>query len=412
MLFKTAAATSLFFALILPTFAQTHTDCNPLLAKCNPDPALASLFNWDFSSQGKSDRFKSLGYGDKVSYDDEGAHFSISESGDAPTISSEFYIMFGQVDIVAKSAPGIGIVSAAVLISDNLDEIDWEWLGKDNNQVQTNYFSKGDDSTFDRGGFSHVANAQDDYHTYGIEWTAARIVWTIDGETVRVLENPGTGYYPQTPMQVRLGSWSAGDSKNRKGTIEWAGGETDYTNGPYVFTVKSLYIQNYSTGKEYVYGDHTGSWTSIQATEGAINSDNDVAHVALHGVSDKVQGSDSNKNDQSTPSSSSTSSSSSVLSSISISTSTPAPSPTSIIVSLVTEAAPSSTATSAKYDSGMYTISGKLDDCSYNPKLYGRFKDTLFERSNSNEAASNFKAKTAKVVVIAALCALVITIAF
>lgn len=162
---------------------------------------------------GESDSFSVLGYNDKITYDNDGAHFTISGSGDAPTISSNFYIMFGQVDIVAKSAPGIGIVSAAVLISDDLDEIDWEWLGKDNSQVQTNYFSKGDDTTFDRGGFSHVSTAQNEYHTYGIEWTASRVVWTIDGQIVRVLDNPGNGYYPQTPMQVRIGSWSAGDPK-------------------------------------------------------------------------------------------------------------------------------------------------------------------------------------------------------
>lgn len=259
--------------LVSQIFAQTYTDCNPLIAKCNPDPALGTIFSWDFSDQGNSERFEAIGSKDQITYDDRGVNFAISKSGDAPTISSKFYIMFGNVEITARAAKGIGIVSAAVLISDNLDEIDWEWLGKEDAQVQTNYFSKGDDSTYNRGGYSNASNNQDEYHTYGIEWTASRIIWSIDGRVTRVLENPGTGYYPQTPMQVRIGSWSGGDFQNRPGTIEWAGGETDYMKGPFYFSVKSISIQDYSKGKEYVYGDHSGSWTSIQAIDGEINQD-------------------------------------------------------------------------------------------------------------------------------------------
>lgn len=51
--------------------------------------------------------------------------------------------MFGRVDIQLKAAPGAGIVSSFVLQSDTLDEIDWEWLGADPDEVQSNYFGKG-----------------------------------------------------------------------------------------------------------------------------------------------------------------------------------------------------------------------------------------------------------------------------
>jgi beta-glucanase (GH16 family) len=44
--------------------------------------------------------------------------------------------MFGKVEVAMKAAPGAGIVSSVVLQSDTLDEIDWEWLGADPDEVQ------------------------------------------------------------------------------------------------------------------------------------------------------------------------------------------------------------------------------------------------------------------------------------
>lgn len=39
-----------------------------------------------------------------------------------------------------KAASGQGIVSSIVLESDDLDEIDWEFLGGDTTQVQSNFY--------------------------------------------------------------------------------------------------------------------------------------------------------------------------------------------------------------------------------------------------------------------------------
>jgi hypothetical protein len=65
-------------------------------------------------------------------------------------------------------------------------------------------------------------------------------------------------------MTVRLGIWAGGDPGNSKGTIEWAGGLTDYSKGPYTMYVQSAAISDASTGKSYEYGDHSGSWQSIK----------------------------------------------------------------------------------------------------------------------------------------------------
>lgn len=184
---------------------------------CPADPALGKSITYDFT-HGPSSDFKAVGV---PTYDSNGVAFTVAKQGDGPLIESKWYIMFGKVEYVIKAAPGQGIVSSAVLQSDDLDEIDWEWLGGDNAQVQTNYFGKGDTTTYNRGGFSPAPGNHDGFHTYTIEWTSSQVVWQIDGQTVRVL-TPATAdanQYPQTPMVVKVGVWAGGDPNNAPGTI-------------------------------------------------------------------------------------------------------------------------------------------------------------------------------------------------
>lgn len=135
-----------------------------------------------------------------------------------PTLVSNFYIMWGKLEMTMKAAPGAGVISSLVLQSDDLDEIDWEWVGSKTSEAQSNYFGKGVTDGYTRGA-THAVSAQE-FHTYGIEWTQEKLDWLIDGKVVRTLmysENPK--YYPQTPCQVRFGSWSGGDASNEQGTI-------------------------------------------------------------------------------------------------------------------------------------------------------------------------------------------------
>jgi beta-glucanase (GH16 family) len=128
--------------------------------------------------------------------------------------------MFGKVEVTLKAAPGAGIVSSVVLQSDDLDEIDWEWLGADSTEVQSNYFGKGQTTTYNRGAFHPNPDNQANFNTYTIDWTADQILWQINGQTVRsLLPANADNQYPQTPMQIKIGAWSGGDSSNAPGTI-------------------------------------------------------------------------------------------------------------------------------------------------------------------------------------------------
>lgn len=225
--------------------------------------------NVDFT-KGQVNSFSASG--GAVTYGNEGASFIVSKTGDAPQLNSVFYIMFGRVEVAMRAAPGNGIVSSLVLQSDDLDEIDFEWLGYDSSTVQTNYFSKGQTTTYNRGQFNPAPNNQAEYITYTIDWTSERIIWSVGGTAVRTLTvSDAAGEYPQTPMQVKFGAWSGGDPSNPPGTIEWSHGPTDYSKGPFSMLVKSAIVSDYSTGKSYSYGDNSGSWQSIKSEGGAIN---------------------------------------------------------------------------------------------------------------------------------------------
>ena len=262
---------STFTAILSVVLAQTSSVCNPLLQTCPADPALGTSKNIDFSNGASSD-FTSTG---APTYDSNGAAFTVAKSGDSPTIISKWYIMFGHVDFVIKAAPGTGIVSSAVLLSDCLDEIDFEWLGGDNTQVQSNYFGKGQTTTgYNRGAFHPAQGNHDSFNTYSIDWTADQIVFSVNGNTVRVLKasDAQAGQYPQTPMQIKVGSWAGGDSANAPGTIAWAGGPVDYSQGPFTMYLKAIAVTDYSTGSSYSYDGTTGTWESIRSNGGTINS--------------------------------------------------------------------------------------------------------------------------------------------
>lgn len=244
---------------------------------CDPDTALGTAIDVDFT-QGEVNSFSASG--GTPTYGSDGVTFTITEEGDAPQLNSVFYIMFGKVEITMKCASGTGIVSSVVLQSDDLDEIDMEFLGVRDTELQTMYFGKGQTPT-DGEVIVTTPNNQEDFVTYSVDWSANRIIWSVAGSQVRVLEyDDANGYYPQTPMQLKFGIWAGGDPSNAAGTISWAGGETDYSAGPFSMTVQSVDVTDYSTGTQYTYGNENGTWQSIESTGGEINANADDAATA------------------------------------------------------------------------------------------------------------------------------------
>lgn len=188
MRFSQTAAAAVLAALPV-TLAQTFTDCNPLEKTCPKNDGLkSSSFDSDFVNNKDAEKDWSTAAWTTMSYGDQGAQFRIAKSGQAPTIETNFYFFFGHVDVTMKPAPGQGIISSIVLESDDLDEIDWEFLGGVDNKVQTNFFGKGNTTSYDRMIEYNVESAQETWHTYSLDWTSERLQWIIDGTVVRELK--------------------------------------------------------------------------------------------------------------------------------------------------------------------------------------------------------------------------------
>ncbi|EAW09511.1 glycoside hydrolase family 16 protein [Aspergillus clavatus NRRL 1] len=260
---------ALLAASICSVYAQTWTDCDPLVKTCPPNQALGTNTTFLFNKT-LDDTVWNVTNG-AVSFTSEGTEFTIKAEHESPTMQSNFFIFFGIVESHIKVAKGKGIISSVVLQSDDRDEIDWEWVGYNTSEVQSNYFGKGNDTTFDRGGTHSVPNADTEFHNYTTHWTAEKLEWWIDGKLIRTLmynDALGGKNFPQTPCNIRYGIWPAGIKSNKAGVIEWAGGLVDYTAGPYTMVLQSARVHDFHTGKQYEYSDHSGSWESIKVVAG------------------------------------------------------------------------------------------------------------------------------------------------
>ncbi|PKY00823.1 concanavalin A-like lectin/glucanase [Aspergillus campestris IBT 28561] len=251
--------------------AQTYTECNPMEENCPPNPGLATYTDFtDFTSGPDAFERWDTAAG-SVTSTPLGAAFIINQQGDAPTIESDFYIFFGSVEVKMRAANGTGIISTTVLESDDLDEIDWEQVSTFDDQIQTNYFGKGNTTSYDRATTVAVSSPEETFHTYTVNWTPTQIEWILDGTVVRTLgyyDALGGQNYPQTPMRIRIGIWAGGDPSNAPGTISWAGGETDYNDAPFTMYLESVSVVNYYPAEWYAWGDMTGSYGSIEPLNG------------------------------------------------------------------------------------------------------------------------------------------------
>ncbi|KAH7362466.1 cell wall glucanosyltransferase Mwg2 [Plectosphaerella cucumerina] len=276
---------ALALALAGLSSAQTFSKCNPVKGdKCSPNPAFGGSDTLSFKSASKIDDIEGFFEVDGgIKYDpkyeqlsfegDKGMKMSIFEEKHAPTLYSHDFLFFGHVEVELRAAPGAGIITSVVLQSDTLDEIDWEWIGNEPDHVQTNVFFQGIEN-YNHGGDHPISNAMSEFHTYAIDWTPEKIVWSINGNVVRE-HLPSSGVFPQTPCQLRIGTWVGGkgdpngDAKDR---IAWAGGLAQWDQAPFNAYYRRIQIIDYAGGYDaatkYEYTNTEGTWESIKVTGG------------------------------------------------------------------------------------------------------------------------------------------------
>ncbi|WPG97692.1 glycoside hydrolase family 16 protein [Acrodontium crateriforme] len=250
--------------------AQTFTDCNPLNSTCPDDPALGTTYPEVFNSSSQTELdvgfWNTTAGGSLMSFTDGGLELTLSEKGQSITAQSQFYIMFGTLEVIMEAAPGTGIISSLVLLSDDLDEIDVEIMGGNASFAESNWYGWGDQNQ--RNALYHPVDNVHNQHNYTIEWSQQQLIWHIDGNAVRTVPYAKPHEYPQSPCFIRFGIWAGGDS-NQEGTVAWAGGKTDWSQGPFTMKVQSVKVTDATTNvTSYSYGDNSGSYQSIKSDPG------------------------------------------------------------------------------------------------------------------------------------------------
>lgn len=58
-------------------------------------------------------------------------------------LSSTHYVWYGKISATLLTSKGAGVVTAFILMSDSKDEIDYEFVGVDLQDAQTNFYAQG-----------------------------------------------------------------------------------------------------------------------------------------------------------------------------------------------------------------------------------------------------------------------------
>ncbi|KAJ2972406.1 hypothetical protein NUW54_g12274 [Trametes sanguinea] len=173
------------------------------------------------------------------------------------TLNSTFTILYGMVTFMLSGPATPGVVTAAILIADQHDEIDIELVGGDPKHWQTNVFapSPRDDQPLygvfgEIDDYPHGQKSVEATHSYTIDWNEDRVQWSVDGAVVRTLhkgtqkngkrwrfahgftddtKQKGALHYPSHPARLQLGIW---DASSPAGTSEWARGPINWEDAP------------------------------------------------------------------------------------------------------------------------------------------------------------------------------------
>lgn len=206
-------------------------------------------------------------------------------------MASTHYVWYGKICSKLSTSQGKGVVTAFILMSDVKDEIDFEWVGTDTANVQSNFYSQG--VTVYTNGAKLAVPDQDTasaMHEYCIDWKPDTLTWSINGKDMRTLNRKDTWNgtsgrfdYPQTPSRIMLSLWPAGLPTNAKGTVDWAGGEIDWNskymeNGYYYARFQEVTVQCYDPpsgaqvkgSKSYKYTDAAGTNNTVAITNDQV----------------------------------------------------------------------------------------------------------------------------------------------
>jgi len=174
-----------------------------------------------------------------------------NKNAQAPRLSTTRYVRYGRFSAYFRAPAVKGVITTFVGMGPNLpdgslnlqgtdpnsgDELDWEIVGGDPSNAQSNVFYRGFKDFGVRGGLHPVDFTEK--HLYTIDWRRDRVTWLLDNRVVRTYLRNSTAanmsraqdptqakrFYPDRAMKIQFALWS--DLNNT-----WAGGRPEFPAG-------------------------------------------------------------------------------------------------------------------------------------------------------------------------------------
>lgn len=212
----------------------------------------------------------------------------MDKSSGGTRISSRSNLLYGTVESRFKIPSGSNIVSSFILMADNGDEIDFEFVGKDSDLIQTNYFYQGK-KVFDVNAKMYkVKDLSLSYNTFTINWTKDFYEWKFNGVTLRKLLKNETKEYPETISKVQFGIWNATKSN-------WAGDNVNWSLSPFNYYIdyisincKTVTFTNTSSTLTYVSTSTTSIPTTSTTSTSTTSTSTNTPVAKSSGVNIKI----------------------------------------------------------------------------------------------------------------------------
>lgn len=273
--------------------------CNPRfsynLTACAPAPVCKSGHYTFETLSSVADSSKYLGDADTYAFVQNNQ--ILSHNGDVlltmangstgTVLTSTRAVWYGKISATLKTSRTQGVVSSFIIMSGIRDEVDYEFIGSFLEDAQTNYYWQEKFDYVEQN--VSLSNTFENYHTYTIDWKEDSITWEIDGQTGRTLYRADTYNatsdsfkFPQTPSFVQISIWPGGYASNAQGTINWAGGNVDWSAqdiqnpGYFYVTLKDVSIECYNPPSHAsMPGSSAYVYNSVEALNNSVEITND-----------------------------------------------------------------------------------------------------------------------------------------
>lgn len=171
-----------------------------------------------------------------VDFSDGVLSLILNEETGGTRISVDNLLQYGTVESTIQIAAGSNVVTAFILMADNGDEIDFEFVGTDTREIQTNWFYKGRPIYNVHAKFFRVnKDLSTSFNTFAIHWTPEYYEWKVNGRSLRKFSRNDTVDFPDSPSKIQIGIWNAGPSK-------WAGPGINWNDAPFVVGISSIKV--------------------------------------------------------------------------------------------------------------------------------------------------------------------------